>query len=239
VRLTAELQRANVHLTTMREQLVLAREEERRRLRRDLHDGLGPALAAHSLKVGAARRLLNRDVPAAEHLLTELSTDIEATVADIRRLVYNLRPPALDELGLLGALRRFATTMTGDAGINLMVDVPERLPVLPAAVEVAAFRIVQEALANVVRHADATTCVVMVHTVHHAAVPVLVIEVRDDGRGLPQQHRTGVGFVAMRERAAEVGGSVQVERLMPQGTAVSAALPLAVRLNEGEANDDK
>ncbi|MEK7276199.1 MAG: histidine kinase [Chloroflexota bacterium] len=97
VRLTAELQRS-------RGRLVTAREEERCRLRRDLHDGLGPALAAQTLKVGSARALFARDPAAADSLLADLEHDTEAAIADIRRLVYDLRPPALDDLGLVGAI---------------------------------------------------------------------------------------------------------------------------------------
>ena len=97
-RLTLDLQRS-------RERLVSAREEERRRLRRDLHDGLGPILAGQTLKVGAIRNLLTHDPSAADRLLLELGDEMEAAIADIRRLVYALRPPALDELGLVAALR--------------------------------------------------------------------------------------------------------------------------------------
>ena len=162
-RLTLDLQRS-------RERLVSAREEERRRLRRDLHDGLGPTLAGLTLKVGAIRNLLTRDPSAADRLLLELGDEIEAAIADIRRLVYALRPPALDELGLVAALRAEAARLTSrsDSGSGPSVDrgtqaardgrAPETLPPLSAAVEVAAYRIACEALTNVIRHAQATTC---------------------------------------------------------------------------------
>lgn len=128
VRLTADLQRS-------RERLVTAREEERRRLRRDLHDGLGPQLAAQTLKVGSARSLYAHDPAAADALLAELEADMEAAVADIRRLVYALRPPALDKLGLVGAIRESAAQY-GANGLSISLHAPERLPPLPAAVEV-------------------------------------------------------------------------------------------------------
>jgi signal transduction histidine kinase len=227
VRLAAALQRANAYLTATREQLVLTREEERRRLRRDLHDGLGPALAAQSLKVGAIRRLLQRDLGAAERLLGELSGDIEGTIRDIRRLVYNLRPPALDELGLGEALRQFATTIGQGGNVRMQVDAPATLPPLPAAVEVAAYRIVQEAVTNVVRHAQAGQCAIALGLIQgDAQVLALTIDVRDDGVGLPEPHRAGVGLLGMRERAAELGGSCQIVRLTPRGTGVWAYLPL-------------
>jgi signal transduction histidine kinase len=226
VRLTADLQRSNADLLVAHERLVMAREEERRRLRRDLHDGLGPALAALTLKVGAVRRLLPRDPTAADAVLEELSGDIQATVVDIRRLVYNLRPPTLDELGLVGAIcERAAQYSTGagaeSGGLLVVVDAPDRLPPLSAAVEVAAYRITQEALTNVARHAQARTC--------HISLKLddtLQLEITDDGIGLPPDRQAGVGLAAMRERAAELGGVCMVEAVPAGGTRVLAQLPL-------------
>ena len=145
VRLTADLQRS-------RERLVTAREEERRRLRRDLHDGLGAQLAGLTVQTGVLRSLIPKDPAAAEALAGELRGELRTAIADIRRLVHGLRPPALDELGLVGALQRLAERCGAD-GLVVEVDVPGELPALPAAVEVAAYRIAQEALTNVVRHA--------------------------------------------------------------------------------------
>lgn len=212
VRLTADLQRS-------RERLVTAREEERRRLRRDLHDGLGPALAAHTLKVGSARALLTRDPATAERLLTELERDIDAALSDIRRLVYDLRPPALDELGLVAAIRESAARYTND-DLRVSVEIQETLPSLPAAVEVAAYRIVQEALTNVVRHAQAQECVIAMRL-----DDALRLEIRDDGIGLLTNHHSGVGLISMRERAEELGGECVIESLLTGGTRVVAHLP--------------
>jgi signal transduction histidine kinase len=212
VRLTADLQHS-------RERLVTAREEERRRLRRDLHDGLGPALAAQTLKVGSARALYPHDPVAADALLAELERDSEAAITDIRRLVYNLRPPALDELGLVGAICEQAAQYRGSA-VSIQVDAPT-LPALPAAVEVAAYRIVQEALANVVRHAHARTCRVQL-----AIDSALSVTVTDDGQGIPPNHPLGIGLTSMRERAAELGGACVVEAGPNGGTRVTARLPL-------------
>jgi signal transduction histidine kinase len=224
VRLTADLQRS-------RERLVTAREEERRRLRRDLHDGLGPALAAHTLKLGSVRALLQRDPAAADRLLADLESDIQSSLTDIRRLVYNLRPPSLDELGLLGAIRESAAQYgwLGEKGRNgsepqrlhIVVEAPERLPPLPAAVEVAAYRIVQEALTNVVRHAQAKSCRIKL-----SLDKSLRLELTDDGRGLPPERQPGVGLASMRERAQELGGSCQVENRPEGGVRVLAWLPL-------------
>jgi signal transduction histidine kinase len=224
-RLTADLQRS-------RARLVTTREEERRRMRRDLHDGIGPTLAGMTLKVGAIRNLLTRDPTAADQMLGELGSEIESAIADIRRLVYALRPPTLDELGLVGALRAFAIqyhahASEGDganAGPKLLVtiDAPTDLPPLPAAIEVAAYRIACEALTNAARHADARACHITL-TLDNA----LRLEIRDDGAGLEPERRVGVGLISMRERAEELGGTCAITSAAGEGVCVLAALPLA------------
>jgi signal transduction histidine kinase len=214
VRLTADLQRS-------REGLVTTREEERRRLRRDLHDGLGPTLASLTLRLDAARNLLALNPPAADKLLSELKFHMQATVADIRRLVYDLRPPALDELGLVSALREQAIQYSQFNGLHVSLEAPERLPELSAAVEVAAYRIALEALTNVARHAQAHTCHIRLSCANG-----LDLEIVDDGLGLPKGHRTGVGMSSMRERAAELGGSCVIEARATAGTRVWTHLPL-------------
>lgn len=226
VRLTGDLQRA-------RERLVTAREEERRRLRRDLHDGLGPRLAALTLRLDTARVMLEGDERASE-LLGDLAARTEEAVADIRRLVYALRPPALDELGLAGALRQTADGY-GAAGPDFAVLTPgdsdAGLRGLPAAVEVAAYRIAQEAMANVVRHAGAARC-----TVRLARRPgqgVLEIEVIDDGRGMAPGRAAGIGLGSMRERAEELGGNCLVEPGPGGGVRVQALLPYRPGAREG------
>jgi signal transduction histidine kinase len=215
VQLTAALQRS-------RERLVATREEERRRLRRDLHDGLGPTLASMTLKLDAARNLLTQQPAAVDLLLVEVKTQLQATIADIRRLVYDLRPPALDELGLVSALQEQAMQYRQLNGVQVVIEAPPQLPTLPAAVEVAAYRIVLEALTNVARHAQARTCCVRI-----ALTEVLTIEVLDDGQGLPSQPQVGVGLASMRERAAELGGTCLITTGATGGTHVLVRLPLA------------
>lgn len=213
-RVTSELQRS-------REQLVTAREEERRRLRRDLHDGLGPRLAGLVLRLETARGRLEHD-PLAGELLTDLAQRTQEAVADIRRLVYALRPPALDELGLASALEEVAVPL----GLTVMVAAPSPLPPLPAAVEVAAFRIGQEALTNVARHAGTTRCWLTVRLDERR----LELEVRDDGAGIDAERRAGVGLASMRERAEELGGSLTVVAgENGRGTIVRGVLPRAER----------
>jgi signal transduction histidine kinase len=217
VRLTADLQRS-------RERLVTAREEERRRLRRDLHDGLGPTLATQTLKLEAARDLIDSHPARAADLLSDLIAESQTAIAEIRRLVYALRPPALDELGLVGAIREQAAQYQhggGSSALQIVVDVPESLPPLPAAVEVAAYRIVLEALNNVAKYAQARSCVISLGVANG-----LHVDIRDDGRGLPPNRRAGVGLNSMRERAAELGGQCALGPAPDGGTSVVAWLPL-------------
>jgi signal transduction histidine kinase len=213
VRLTADLQRS-------RERLVAAREEERRRLRRDLHDGLGPQLASQTLTLTAARQLLRANPEEADALLAQAIKHAQDAITDIRRVVYELRPPALDDLGLVGALRAQAAEYEA-SGVRFSVSAPESLPPLPAAVEAACYRIAQEALTNVVKHASARHCVVTL-----VLDGVLEFEVADDGRGLPAGRRAGVGLTSMRERAEELGGQCRVEAAPTGGTRVTVRLPL-------------
>jgi signal transduction histidine kinase len=177
--------------------------------------------------VSAARLLLPPAAPA-DPILVEVRGDLQGAIADIRRLVYGLRPPTLDEFGLIGAIRERAADYSVHGrtaetpGLRIDVEAPERLPTLPAAVEVAAYRIVEEALTNVVRHANAQRCIVRL-----ALGDALELEVGDDGVGVPQACRAGVGFTSMRERAEELGGSCVVEPATGGGTRVVARLPVA------------
>lgn len=211
-------------LQTAREQLVLAREEERRRIRRNLHDGLGPTLAALRLQLGAVRHLVRENPDEAERLLDELRSDVRDATAEIRRLVYDLRPPMLDEFGLVGALRNLQLT---DTHLVRMVEAPEPLPPLPAAVEVALYRIAAEAMHNIVRHAEADSCVIQLDLTENA----ITLSVSDNGCGLPPTYLVGVGHRSMRERAAELGGSVAVLPVPSGGTCVRATFPLQVARN--------
>jgi signal transduction histidine kinase len=213
VRLTTDLQHS-------RERLVATREEERRRLRRDLHDGLGAQLAGLNVQAGALRRLIPRDPDAADELVVELRVELRSAIADIRRLVYDLRPPALDDLGLLEALRRLAERYASeDDQLRVLVEAPENIPDLPAAVEVAVYRITQEALTNVVRHARAHTCVVRL-----VVNDDVTLEIVDDGVGIYAERSAGVGLSSMRERASELGGSCVVQSTREGGTRVLVRL---------------
>jgi signal transduction histidine kinase len=211
--LTDELQRA-------RERLVVAREEERRRLRRDLHDGLGPSLAGHLLRLDVVAGKV-RNEPDVATDIDALRDELRDTMLDVRRVVEGLRPPALDELGLGAAVQQAVSRLTaaGDVEAELDLAVPSALP---AAVEVAAYRIITEAVTNTVRHADARRCRVRIASRDAA----LLVEVEDDGRGADQRRSglIGHGLSTMRERAEELGGTLTVTSR--DGTAVQASLPL-------------
>ncbi|MEU9021685.1 sensor histidine kinase [Actinomadura sp. NPDC048394] len=213
-RLTADVARS-------RERILRTREEERRRLRRDLHDGLGPTLASLAMTVDAARITLKTDPEAADALLENLRTMMGRTIGDIRELVYGLRPPALDDLGLAGAIQALGGVVATGDGPRVDVHVEGDLERLPAAAEVAAYRIVQEALTNVHRHARADSAVVRLYLNGD-----LHVTVDDDGVGLPPQMRSGIGMSSMRERAAELGGSCTVGPGPKGGTLVRARLPV-------------
>jgi len=214
VRVMSDLQRS-------RERLIAAREEERLRLRRDLHDGLGPTLAALVFKIGLIRDSVRDDPARSDRLLQELGGETKNAIADIRSLVYALRPPALDELGLVGALREQAALLGESTGLEIAVASPH-LPELPPAVEVAAYRIVTEALTNVARHAQASRC-----DVELDLRDGLEIDVYDDGIGFAESARPGVGLRSMRERADELGGSFTAGKCAPHGTRIQVRLPVA------------
>lgn len=212
--LTADLREA-------REDLVLSVADERRRLRREIHDGVGPTLAGIALGLESAARAVDRDPPRARRLLEGLRADVTILVDEVRGVVDGLRPGLLDELGLIGALRVVAEGLRTRTSIDLRLiceGVDEGI--LPAAVEVAAYRIVGEALANVMKHAHA----------EHATVTVrlddgwLLLEVADDGRGGAAAREGGTGLGSMHHRADEVGGTLTLSS-DAAGTRISARLP--------------
>jgi signal transduction histidine kinase len=223
--LAACVEAASVHedLLRSRAALVGTREEERRRLRRDLHDGLGSALTGVVLKLQAAGSLLPAGAERAQALLEQAETSARGALDDVRRLLYELRPPNLDELGLEGAIRSEAAQLAAATSTTIQVETAGELAEVPAAVEVAAYRIVLEALSNVVRHAGATRCTVSVR----ATGGRVLVEVVDDGRGPAAGWRPGIGTTSMRERAEELGGRFAFEPAEDAGARVRAELPVA------------
>ncbi len=226
-KLMAELQRSRLNLVT-------AQAEERRRLRRDLHDGLGPQLTAITLKIDAARNHLLGDVPLADVILAEVRQDTRDAIEDVRRLVYDLRPPALAELGLDGAIRRLTGGESRSvAGPVVSLDVVGDLGELSAAVELAAYRIVTEAITNATRHGRAKSC-----SVRLAVGNQLRIEVSDDGTGLHENWTPGVGITSMRERVSELDGSLVIHCVPGGGTRIVALIPLGPTTPEISPNED-
>jgi signal transduction histidine kinase len=236
VSMTMGMQLLADDLQHSREQLVLAREEERRYIRRNLHDELAPRLAAIGLNASAAEMYVERNPAAAVTMLTELRKVIRSTVEDIRTLVHDLHPASLDESGLIGAIQErideLSTTLhmvSADGGImslRIELQAPNQFKTMPAAVEVAAYRIVTEALANVVRHSEATFCRVKLELVQPE---LLQLEVTDNGKGITEKELNfsqGIGLRSIRERAVELGGHCTIERLLPNGTKVLAQIPL-------------
>jgi len=220
-------------LQASRERIIAGREEERRRLRHDLHDGVGPELAGMALQLERLTGKLAGD-PEMAAFAGRLRDQMRRTVAAVRRAVDDLRPPALDELGLVEALREHVAAYRlpvpaggtpGPADPARVTVGADALPPLRAAVEVAAYRIATEAVANAVRHAGAATCAVTLGL----SGDDLLVEVSDDGRGVPADAVAGVGSTSMRERAAELGGSLDVSTAPGAGTTVRARLPLAAR----------
>ena len=206
-------------LQLARQRIVQLREEERRRIRRDLHDGLGPALAGLTFTLEAVRNLSGSDLQRADELLVSATEQVQRMIGDVRRLIYGLRPPALDQLGLAASLRGLAT-QESSRETSVTIDAPSSMPPLPAAVEVAAYWIAQEALTNVKRHAHAQIC-----SVRLAVEPTtLRLEIADNGTGLSIGSR-GIGLHSMKERAAEVGGTCEIGDKTGGGTLVVASLP--------------
>ncbi len=211
-------------LQQSRQRLISAQEEERRRLRRDLHDGLGPRLAAHLLKIGLARAQLRQTPAVVERYLLEMEDDTQGILEEVRRLVYDLRPPLLDHLGLAGAIRatveQFNSPASDSTGLRVELALDDKTPALPAAVEVALFRILQEALTNVERHARATCCQVALTFEREA-----LLIIRDNGRGFPSAYTPGVGLHSMRERAAELGGKFELRKSKSGGAEIRVTIP--------------
>jgi signal transduction histidine kinase len=234
VAINRELQRSRQHL-------VATLEEERRRLRRDLHDGLGPALASLAMRLETAQDLIAVDPQEAADFVGRLSEQAREEIVEVRRLVDGLRPPALDQFGLVSALQQRADALnvsadrttgatsrgTSASGMTVTIEAADDVEPLPAAVEVAAYRISLEAVNNALRHSGAKTCVVTLRRDADA----LRVQITDFGSGLAEDHAAGVGLFSMRERAQELGGTCIVTSRPGSGTTVDAVLPIA---NESE-----
>jgi signal transduction histidine kinase len=211
----------NVALEEARRRLLSATRAERSRLRRDLHDGLGPSLSGIALGLDAMQDTLRRDPVRAEEILRRSRDEIASAVEDVRRILDGLRPPGLDALGLLEALRLHTSEPVSGLTVEVAADSQwTSRPDLDPDVEVAAYRIALEAVTNARRHAEAAHCAVRLS----AYDDQLGIEISDDGHGFPVVPHEGVGLLSMRHRAESLGGTFQL-RSDAGGTTVRARLP--------------
>jgi signal transduction histidine kinase len=212
------------------DRLSSARDQERHRIRRDLHDQLAPALAGVALGIGAARRAVAPRDPRTGDLLEKLRAEVRDSLDDVKLLVADLRPTTLERYGLLDALRQHAAAVSSDTFVTSVAAAAGPITVLPSRVAVAAYRIALEAVANASRHSGATACRVTLEV----DGDVLRLTVSDNGVGLPLVYRQrGLGLRSMTERAAELGGRCLITAAVPQGTLIDATLPLATSCEDG------
>jgi len=206
--------------------VTLTQEEERRRISRELHDGLGPSLAAIANRLRACQELIENNPQQAHQDLDDAAAALRGHVQEIRHLIYDLRPLAVDQLGLNGAIEQQVERFTKDTGIPVVANVPTNMKLDPLA-EVTVFRVVQECLSNIQKHAKARNVELRVQSKRTG----VEISVRDDGRGFAANGADGatategVGLVSMRERADQVGGSLAVRSSLGHGCEVVLRLP--------------
>src|SRR5690606_8413487 len=223
-----EQRRLREELQTVAQRLLTVQEDERRTLSRELHDDIGQSITAIKLAATSLTdEALATDPQVRREILDEVIAIADQTVHKLRDLSLLLRPPQLDSLGLEPALRGQIAMLTRNSRLQVDLDVEPVPGRLPAAVELACFRIAQEALTNVARHAAATRARVQVRLEEDAGGRELVLRVTDDGRGLDPARQGGLGMLTMRERAAQLGGSLRVSTRAGGGTEVVARLPLA------------
>jgi signal transduction histidine kinase len=218
VKLTADLRQSRLELIKMR-------EEERRRIRRDLHDGLGPTLASLNLKLDAVRNFLRKSPQEAEALIDELKIQTAETIHDVRRLVYDLRPPTLDEFGLAGAIENFVET-NNPGELEIKLEIPDSLPPLNAALEVAIFRTVQEGITNIIHHAKSESARIRISNQNLD----IVVDIIDDGVGLPADMIPGIGLFSIQERADELDGTFSIQPAS-RGLHLRVSFPLLLEEN--------
>jgi two-component system NarL family sensor kinase len=212
-------------LTDSRERLVEARESERRRLRRDLHDSLSPALSGIGLSADTARRLLAAQPGQVDALLQRISVEARDSAEVVRRMLADLRPAALEDGGLVAALEDRASQLIRPGEFDVRVRATDALDDLTAAAQLAAYRIAVEAMTNAARHSGGSRCDVVLERSNGQ----LHLIVSDDGRGIGPDVQHGVGLTSMHERAEEVGGQVRLGGSDVRGLTIVARIPVGGR----------
>ncbi len=224
-RKTRQLEMLNAEMQKLSTAMIKLRDEERRRIARELHDGLGQELAVAKMTIAGIQDA--DDLSVAKQKAAELDSNIDSVIKQVRSMSHLLHPPLLDEVGLYSALQTYAEGLTSRSGINTTIEVePIDFPRLSPDLEIAIFRIVQEALTNVFRHSGARTAKVRLAAERER----LVINVRDDGKGIPEQIQRfhggsiGVGLSGMRQRIKDFGGELLLQNANP-GTSLTTIIP--------------
>jgi signal transduction histidine kinase len=242
---TVELDAANHSLSELSARLLRLQDEERRRIARELHDSVGQTLAALSMNLAAVGSELERLTKTAG-LVADSATLVNDMSTDIRTISYLLHPPLLDEAGLCSALTWYVKGFSERSKIEIDLDIPEDFGRLPRDLETAVFRIVQECLTNIHRHADSPVARVRVAQ----RDGYIRVEVQDHGKGIPAQERAeivssvngtpGVGIRGMRERLRQLGGTLELHSDEEgKGTLIAARLPIHTAALIPQSQDSK
>lgn len=237
-RKTRELEMLNQELRRLSNALIVSQDEERRRIARELHDGLGQELSAAKMLMDG---LLNPDLSIQwkQNAASEGSATLGRAIQQVRSVSHLLHPPLLDEVGLCSALRQYLEGFTKRSGIETSVNLPSReLPRFKPELETAIFRIIQEALTNVLRHSEARKAWITIDALDSQ----VTVTVRDDGKGIPKHvaelrsGSVGIGISGMRQRVKEFGGQVHLQNANP-GTLVEVAIPIGSMIRSPQAAD--
>ena len=233
---TSELNAANTSLRELPGRLLKAQDEGRRRIARELHDGIGQYLVSLNFQVHQIERLAKEDSAPSMALLSETSETIAHCISEVRTISHLLHPPVLDELGLVSAIKWYVEGFSKRSGVAVKMELPEVPSRYPPSVELALFRVLQESLTNVHRHSGCSAVTVRLESNEKE----LNLRVKDNGRGIPEhrirrfsEHGTGfgVGMVGMHERVREIGGQLTISS-DSSGTTVAVTVPLNATLSE-------
>jgi signal transduction histidine kinase len=229
-RKTNQLESLNRDLRTLSARLLAMQDEERRRIARDLHDSIGPLIAALSMNNGMLAQRTKQLGPEVAEALEQNNQLVEQLSKQTRTISHLLHPPLLDEIGLLPAIKMFAEGFAERSSVKVDVELSPEIGRLPPNVEISVFRIVQECLTNVYRHSGSKTARIKIAPTQDK---LLTVQVCDEGKGMPRTHGVpaspgsnhGVGLSGMRERLRELGGTLDVQS-SENGTKVIAAVPV-------------